>query len=267
MDRPSPKESTRSHESGSPTLFVATEGVAAGSFLQRAVAGPIARYVERIWLETNNRDDVFQILPDGCVDVVFELGADAGKIFAYGSTTRPALAPLYVGRQYLGVRFQPGMARHFLDHSPAALTDQQIAIDRFLGVDLEKLARDVRCGAGLLQIETALLNALASCQPDLSLIDRVVRFMLANHGDVTVTELASQCGKSVRQFERLFVAALGLSPKTFCSILRMRKAMDIIQQHKQVELAGLAAATGYTDQSHMNKNFIRLTGRSPGSFR
>lgn len=108
---------------------------------------------------------------------------------------------------------------------------------------------------------------LAARQPVLSPIDRAVRFVRANHGAATVAELAWQSGKSVRQFERLFVTTLGLTPKAFCSILRARRAMDTIHLDQQSDLASIAAAGGYTDQSHMHKDFLRLTGRSPSSFR
>ncbi len=237
------------------------------SFVERSLTGAAARYVERIWLDINNRDEVFQVLPDGCVDVVLELGTDAGQIVAYGSTTKPAITRLRVGLHYLGIRFQPGMARHFFDHSPVALTDRHIRLNGFLGLDLEQLTQGVQRGAGLLQLETALLHGLAARQPVLSPIDRAVRFVLANHGDATVAELARQSGKSVRQFERLFVTTLGLTPNAFSSILRARRAMDTIHLDQQSDLASIAAAGGYTDQSHMYKDFLRLTGRSPGSFR
>ncbi len=260
-------EAARRNGSDSSIYLIAPHRGADQPLIERPLTGPMARYVEGIWLGLNNRNEALQILPDGCVDVVFQLGADNAEIFAYGSTTRPAVVSLGVGAHYLGVRFQPGMARHFLNHAPASLTDQRLPVDRFLDVDLEKLARGVERGEGLMQLETALLSALQSRQPELSAIDRAVRFLSANYGDVSVAEVARQCGKSVRQIERLFVATLGLTPKVYCSILRMRGALHAISRHNQADLAGIAMAAGYTDQSHMSKDFARLTGRSPGSFR
>ena len=260
-------ETTHHYGSDSPICLAVPAPVDDDPLIERLFTGPTARYVERIWLGLNNRNECFQILPDGCVDVVFQFSADNGAIVAYGSSPRPAAAPLGAGRHYLGGRFQPGMARHFLDYSPALLTDQQVPLDRFLDLDLEKLARGLERGVGLMQLEGKLLNVLRSKQPELSDIDRVVRFVSANYGNVTVAELARQCGKSVRQIERLFVATLGLTPKVYCSILRMRSALEAIQQHKCADLAGIATAAGFTDQSHMNKDFARLTGRTPGSFR
>ncbi|NLR96659.1 AraC family transcriptional regulator [Rhizobium sp. P38BS-XIX] len=81
---------------------------------------------------------------------------------------------------------------------------------------------------------------------------------------LTLAELASVCGLSQFQFLRAFHKATGLTPHAYLLQRRIQKARRLIA--KGTPLAEAAAGSGFADQSHMTRLFVRNYGVSPGSY-
>jgi AraC-like DNA-binding protein len=79
----------------------------------------------------------------------------------------------------------------------------------------------------------------------------------------SVREAADCAGVSERQLERLFEIELGMRPKLFARILRLRRAIMLVG--KGATLADAATASGYADQSHFNRNTQSLVGGTPST--
>jgi AraC-like DNA-binding protein len=95
---------------------------------------------------------------------------------------------------------------------------------------------------------------------------RMVRAMQARHGGLEVGGLAERYGFSVRQVERLFQEHVGVSPKMFGRLARLRRAMRL-GEAAETDWADVAALAGYFDQSHMVREFQALNGATPVQFR
>ncbi len=95
---------------------------------------------------------------------------------------------------------------------------------------------------------------------------RMVRAMQAQHGGLEVGWLAGRYGFSVRQVERLFQEHVGVSPKMFGRLARLRRAMRL-GEGGETDWADVAALAGYFDQSHMVREFQALNGATPVQFR
>jgi AraC-like DNA-binding protein len=78
-------------------------------------------------------------------------------------------------------------------------------------------------------------------------------------------ELSRLAGVSPTRLLRAFSRAYGLSPHRYQQSRRVARARRLIGQG--VPLAGVAAACGYADQSHLNRWFLRVHGTTPGRFR
>jgi AraC-like DNA-binding protein len=59
---------------------------------------------------------------------------------------------------------------------------------------------------------------------------------------------------------------VGLHPKQLLRHVRLQRALARLR-NGNLRGADLAAVCGYTDPSHMTKEFRLLTGRTPGAFR
>ncbi|WP_307437831.1 AraC family transcriptional regulator [Labrys monachus] len=81
---------------------------------------------------------------------------------------------------------------------------------------------------------------------------------------VTLAELARDCGLSRFQLLRGFARATGLTPHAYLVQRRIDLARRLIAAGEG--LAEAAAASGFADQSHMTRTFVRRYGLSPGRY-
>jgi AraC-like DNA-binding protein len=56
-------------------------------------------------------------------------------------------------------------------------------------------------------------------------------------------------------------------PKTYCRLLRFGRVLDRLTVEPGIGWADLAAAEGYADQPHLNREFLEFAGLSPGCYR
>lgn len=81
---------------------------------------------------------------------------------------------------------------------------------------------------------------------------------------VTLAALARECGMSRFQVLRAFARATGLTPHAYLVQRRIDAARRLIAGG--MPLAEAAAASGFADQSHMTRVFVRKYGVSPGAY-
>ncbi|TXR50613.1 AraC family transcriptional regulator [Phyllobacterium endophyticum] len=81
---------------------------------------------------------------------------------------------------------------------------------------------------------------------------------------VTLADLARTSGLSRFQVLRGFVKATGFTPQAYLMQRRLDLARRLIT--KGTALAEAAAASGFADQSHMTRLFVRKYGISPGAY-
>lgn len=78
-----------------------------------------------------------------------------------------------------------------------------------------------------------------------------------------VPDVARELAVSERQLRNLFAEGVGLSPKHYARINRVRA---VLTHATEISWAQLAAVTGYYDQSHMTSDFRALMGVPPRSY-
>ena len=88
----------------------------------------------------------------------------------------------------------------------------------------------------------------------------------ALHRRIPTAELASVAGLSESWLTRAFRASLGLTPQRWLMGLRLDAAQAMMRDSDH-SLAGIAAATGFSDQAHLTRAFRARTGQTPGDWR
>ena len=81
-----------------------------------------------------------------------------------------------------------------------------------------------------------------------------------------VEELASMCGLSYPWFAKRFHEYFGISCKQLIERVR-EEAVEQYLIYTDLDLSEISRRTGFTDCSHMVKDFRRATGMTPGQFR
>jgi AraC-like DNA-binding protein len=223
----------------------------------------LAPYIDAYWSVVGSGEGcaTSRILPDGCMDIIFNVGEDAasmksGRAYLVGTMTRPFDSKVTPGTKLLGVRFKPAAFSAFYKFSSVhEITDKAIECEKGLAPGLSVL-RDPVVG-----LNAFFLGKLSLPKHVLfPVLDDIHR----RHGLVRVEALAKRHFITVRQLERNFKYHIGVSPKEFINQVRFRHALQMIR-HKQPDecLADIADACGYYDHAHLTNEIKKYSGAPP----
>lgn len=81
-----------------------------------------------------------------------------------------------------------------------------------------------------------------------------------------VSDIARALDLSHGHLDREFTRIVGLTPRMLARLLRVRRALAGIDVREPVRWADVAAAGGWYDQAHFNRDFKRHTGVSPRAY-
>ena len=88
-----------------------------------------------------------------------------------------------------------------------------------------------------------------------------------SQGRYPVGALSDRVGVSCRHLTTLFRREVGRTPKTVSMLMQFQHAVARIGQsarrHGTVDFAAVAAETGYFDQAHLSREFVRFAGVPP----
>lgn len=85
-------------------------------------------------------------------------------------------------------------------------------------------------------------------------------------GPVSLALLASTAGFSAPQLVRLMRNTVQCSPHQYVLRMRVKRALALLLE-SDMAIAGVAARTGFSSQSHLTSTMARIDGRTPGAVR
>jgi AraC-like DNA-binding protein len=219
---------------------------------EAAGAPPVRQLgIDAFW-EHRGSARAHRILPDGCMDFLFDLSTGASRVIGAMSTARVVAVP--DGAHVFGVRFRPGSAVRYLDEHAGAFLDAAPELSLFRRGAFARLAPELADARDLEQrsaIVTRALNApgLRRRAPD-PRVRRAVSLVEASRGTSTMRSVAHDVGLGERQLERLFVEQVGHGPKLFARIVRLRHAIGLASRAR-LRQAELAVSAGFSDEPHL----------------
>lgn len=210
------------------------------------------------------------VLPDGCIDLLFtydSLAADERPVSAsaVGTMTRPLSVGATEAAAYVGVRFWPGRALPFLGVPAAEITDLRVAIADLWRAGDRDLADPqlTSLGGWRAPFERLLLARLERGEREDRTVDEAVRAILRAGGNLSIAALAPALGVTRQHLARSFARHVGVSPKMFARVARVRKVLAKARVASRVDWAALALDAGYYDQAHLAGEVREITGRTP----
>ena len=241
---------------------------------------PLRRFVECFWtLEADKSVAVSsgeRILPDGCVELILNFGDpflqhDNGerrrqpRNFIVGQMTGPVLISPSGAVQLLGIRFQPGGTRPFLDLPASEITDQVVDLGslsrRFERDLLQACASVLSMSRKVAEVDRYFVQRLSSSNYDSQLL-ALAATIIDRRGIVSIDDLASDAGISNRQLERRFLHEVGLGPKLLARIVRFQQVFRAVDQ-SDPSWAEVAVECGYYDQAHLIRDFHQFAQQTP----
>lgn len=225
------------------------------------------------------------ILPDGTVGLRFSLNEDNPSVMVGGTVASPDTVSIDYSNIYFGVRFLPGFFPPFLDADLYRATfSNQFSAENLIGNSafeqivfpnqeithyfdknpMVSLLYACSCSFLRYYMPDFIRNENTHSKPALLVqsIDEIKR----RRGTITVKELSELTFYSSRHIGKVFSEYLGISPKLFAKIVRFQNVLSECLINPERPLVETASILGYTDQSHMTKDFRMLAGTTPRKF-
>ncbi len=215
-----------------------------------------------LWAQvtTSGADRPGLVLPDGCTDLVWEQGRGA---FVAGPDTGPVPTTMAAGSLMLGIRFRPWAGGPALGIPLSELRDQRVDLADLRPGGARRLPATLdpdTAAARALDLVAALVIDGA---PDLAV---TCAARLLHDPQARAENVAADVGLSLRQLRRRCHAAVGYGPKTLQRVLRFRRFVSRIDACPDVlDLAAIAAESGYADQAHLTRECFKLSGLTPAA--
>jgi AraC-like DNA-binding protein len=218
--------------------------------------------------------------PDDRVDLVFYHG-DAwlerqdGRlqalppVFVSGLRTEPVRIISRGMTHLVSARLDPWCARLLLDleESPSGFCTP---VGSELGALSKRVGRFLEVGAHQPALELVEGWLLKRATPQREPMSRSVEVagleLQATHGAARIGTIATRLGLSLRQLERRFHEAVGLSPKALARLIRFARASERLDLDPGMSLTSLAFELGYADQPHFIREFRAFAGMTPGQY-
>ncbi len=239
---------------------------------------PLQPYVRYYWVLDSRKPFHILTFPIGCPQIIFhkrtplyipELSVSQAVFTISGQVNFPAHIVAGGDTEMIVAVFQPHTIGLFIDTPPSAFYNSEISGYDIENKSLSALAAQVfdcedtaQC---IYHIEHWLLSKLSRC-PDIFNTERIgnVINLLKSTPSLSVHELANAACLSTKQFGRVFNNHVGMMPKEYARIVRFQKALWLLQRHTR-NYADLAYACGYSDPSHLIREFRQFSGVVPSA--
>jgi len=225
----------------------------------------------------DGRQPSFEVAPDGYAEIIFYFGSPCRIATPHG--LQPLASPFLVGLlnqpisfhaegrlEVIGVKCLPWAVFELLGLPPGK--DGVRSMQHPLAELQAPLAACLRAGnvAAALALVAQYFGQARAQPPGERLLARAGNAMRAAAGTLPVRQVAAAAHTTVRTLERKFKQAAGHTVKDVSGLMRFEQARNRLWQQPTANLAGLAQELGYTDQSHLGREFKRYGGTTPAAF-
>jgi AraC-like DNA-binding protein len=251
-------------------------------------AAPLDAYIECLWWSRRDQAENSgeHMLPSGRAQLILALheapiicrpnaASKPPTVWSRGIVHGPQWSYYQSGPKPPGVvagaAFRPGVAGAILGVPITELTDRHVPIDALWGARGNGLREQLLAAGSPTNVFRVLERELTARLERPLLIHPAIARALAVHSSdwahSRVADIQRDVGYSPRHFIALFRASVGLTPKHYYRVKRFNVVLQRIAANPDGSLADLAASTGYSDQSHLTREFREFAGITPTQYR
>ncbi len=220
-------------------------------------------------------EERFEVVPDGYAEIIFHFGSgcsisdNAGlqplpSPFMMGLLDQPAVFCAKDRLEIIGIRCYPWTVFDLLGLQPGKgvrIFEHPIAR---LQASLNKCIETGSTDEAVAELKQFFLDG-RPVATDRMLLNAGIAMSQAN-GTMPVSQVAAAAHATVRTLERKFKQSSGHSVKDVSGLMRFEQVRNRLWHHPDASLAGIAQELGYTDQSHLSREFRRYSGTTPAAF-
>lgn len=117
-------------------------------------------------------------------------------------------------------------------------------------------------------VENYIMQEIQKATPDqdFKLMQSMMNFIFKYKGNLRLDILIEYFNVNYKKIERLFLKYTGMPPKSYIRIIRINACIDVTKFQDKLNLTVLALDNGFFDQSHLTKEFKRITSLTPKQF-
>jgi AraC-like DNA-binding protein len=218
-----------------------------------------------------NEDECsFQLLPDACLNILFECDVNHPKALVSGFFLKPKQLYLKPKTRYFG--FKPYSSLGYkLDN--CSVNELLNSSEDFTAVhpNSKKLVEKITA-AGDFDQQIALFNEFSNAemidhQYIPTFVDYITLIICSSKGNLLFNSLQRILGYSERYIREKFRGAYGFPPKRYSNIIRFQNILKKLLLGKYYDLPSLAVDNGYFDQSHFIHEFQHFVSMPPEKYR
>ncbi|QDK80109.1 AraC family transcriptional regulator [Spirosoma sp. KCTC 42546] len=228
-------------------------------------------------IEVGEHESSFEVQPDGYAELIFYFGsgcslAHHGRLqplpspFMMGLLNQPAVFYTKNSLEIIGIRCFPWTIFDLLGlpsgQDGVRIVEHPIAR---LQSTLDECIHTGNIAEAVNHLNQYFLDARSQVAVDSTLFKAGVAMREAN-GTLPVSDVAAAAHATVRTLERKFRQSSGYTVKDVSGLIRFEQVRNHLWLHPDANLAGLAHELGYTDQSHLSREFKRYSGTTPAAF-
>jgi AraC-like DNA-binding protein len=236
--------------------------------------------IKCFWYNNRDADTAqadFEILPDGYAEIIFYFGSLTS--ISYRDGQHPLPSPFLMGLlnqpvifhtshrlEIIGVRCFPWTVFNLLS-MPSGKGAMRVFEHPIAGLQyvLNSYVSAGRVADAVTVVKQYFLDARSLTEPNSTLKKAGIAMKEAN-GTMPVHEVAAAAHATVRTLERKFKQSSGYTIKDVSGLMRFEQVRNRLWVDPDSSLSSLAYELGYSDQAHLNKDFKRYSGTTPGAF-
>lgn len=219
----------------------------------------------------------FEVMPDGYAEIIFHFGSPCS--ISSGGNLQPLPSPFIMGLlnqpvilntkdrlEIIGIRCFPWTVFDLLGlpsgNTAVYLFEHPVAR---LQSELHPFIDAGSIDEAVIRVKQYFLEARPQVTAN-NLLSKAGVAMRSANGMLPVSEVAAAAHATVRTLERKFKQSSGYTVKDVSGLMRFEQVRNHLWLYPDSNLAGLAHEFGYTDQSHLSREFKRYSGTTPAAF-
>lgn len=245
----------------------------------------LCNFVRGYWLlESSALPEQLELVPDGYPEMFFVLNGSV-QIFS-AQNCRGKFAPTGLIGQATGrfsfqtsphtsalfVKLYPWTPHLLFGISAREINDSVLDVEtvssdpEFRNLDARVYAAPNLEGAARV-LDAFFLKKTAALSNKGAFVQHAVRQIFNSNGALSIDSLRERIWASRRYVEKTFKETIGLTPKRYAQLVRVKKAsMCLLDPRFQGNIQDIALSLEYYDQSHFLKDFKAIVGCSPSAF-
>ena len=254
-------------------------------YQEHEVNDALSPFIKKLWI-LNNADNHLavlnkSILPNGCFNIAIIEGIGftvrhneridvlgAGVYFC-GQSTYVVSIDAFPFSKATMVQLYPWTPVHFTSQELSPYTNMVSLLE------LQKENNTSILNVSDTEDINKFLDKLAGCLATFynpakasRLITNSTEMIVKSKGNANVKEIATAIGCSQRHLQKIFKKHIGISPKEFIMIIKLRETIELIAHPEHIDrsLTNLSLDNNYYDQAHFNNTFRAITNTSPEKF-